>query len=250
MSERKKAVVRGRRPNSEPSGRRALLKAALSVFSKKGYEGTSLRLLASEAQVDMALVARLFGSKSMLWLAVIDDLSGRQAAHLEKMKALTELSVHSPDLAFKEFVELFAQISFEIPEFPLFLLQEAGLSGERSGLLSKKLVTPFRLACSPLLAAAVSSGIVHTKDRDLLWAMLVSAIALPMVCPHLFFRKRAVTPKLRDAIAEQAVLMFCSANGSKNDYKPSMAASSTRWPSGLSKHDRQSGDATKLSAAT
>ena len=74
-------------------------------------------MLASEAQVDVALVARLFGSKSMLWLAVIDDLPERQVSHLKKTKALAELSVHSPDQAFKECVELFAQMSFEIPEF-------------------------------------------------------------------------------------------------------------------------------------
>jgi AcrR family transcriptional regulator len=215
MPESKKAAVRGRRPSSEPSGRGALLKAALSAFSKKGYEGTSLRLLASEAQVDMALVARLFGSKSMLWLAVIDDLSERQVSHLEKTKALAELSVHSPDQAFKEFVELFAQISFEIPEFPAFLLQEAASGGERLELLSTKLVKPFRLASAPILAATVSSGIVHIKDHDLLWGMLVSAIAVPMVCPRLFLQKRALTPKLRDAIAEQAVLMFCSSNSSQ-----------------------------------
>ena len=45
-------------------------------------------------------------------------------------------------------------------------------------LLSTKLVKPFRVASAPILAATVSSGIVQIKDHDLLWGMLVSAIAV------------------------------------------------------------------------
>jgi AcrR family transcriptional regulator len=76
------SVPRGRRRTGEISGREALLKAALQAFSRHGYEGVSLRSLASEASVDMALVARIFGSKGELWRAVIGQLAARQVDHL------------------------------------------------------------------------------------------------------------------------------------------------------------------------
>jgi AcrR family transcriptional regulator len=87
------ARLRGRRPGGEVSGREALLRAALSDFSRYGFEGTSLRSLAASAGVDMALVARLFGSKADLWIAVVDHLAERQAADRAKLAALAKLAL-------------------------------------------------------------------------------------------------------------------------------------------------------------
>jgi AcrR family transcriptional regulator len=61
---------RGRRPG--PSTTRAeILAAARSLFGTRGYEGTTLRMIAEAAGVDPALVARSFGDKDGLFRAAV-----------------------------------------------------------------------------------------------------------------------------------------------------------------------------------
>lgn len=58
----------GRRPGSEDT-RAAILAAARTAFGERGYEGASIRDIASRAGVDGALVHHYFGSKQRLFLA-------------------------------------------------------------------------------------------------------------------------------------------------------------------------------------
>jgi AcrR family transcriptional regulator len=58
----------GRRPGSEDT-RGRILNAAREAFGERGYEGTSVRGIASRAGVDAALVHHYFGSKQRLFLA-------------------------------------------------------------------------------------------------------------------------------------------------------------------------------------
>jgi AcrR family transcriptional regulator len=58
----------GRRPGT-PDTRDAILTVARRRFATRGYEATSLRGIATEAQVDPALVIHYFGSKEGLFVA-------------------------------------------------------------------------------------------------------------------------------------------------------------------------------------
>jgi len=61
---------RGRRPG--PSTTRAeILAAARTLFGTRGYEGTTLRMIAEAARVDPALVARSFRGKDGLFRAAV-----------------------------------------------------------------------------------------------------------------------------------------------------------------------------------
>jgi AcrR family transcriptional regulator len=55
----------GRRPGSSTS-REAILAAARRLFAERGYAGTSMRAIATEAGVDASLIVHFFGSKSGL----------------------------------------------------------------------------------------------------------------------------------------------------------------------------------------
>jgi AcrR family transcriptional regulator len=62
---------KGRRPG--PSTTRAeILDAARTLFGRHGYDGTTLRMIAKQAEVDPALVARAFGSKHGLFLVAVE----------------------------------------------------------------------------------------------------------------------------------------------------------------------------------
>jgi AcrR family transcriptional regulator len=55
----------GRRPGASGS-REAILEAARRLFAEHGYVGTSMRMIASEAGVDAALIVHFFGTKAQL----------------------------------------------------------------------------------------------------------------------------------------------------------------------------------------
>jgi AcrR family transcriptional regulator len=61
-----------RRRDAEAT-RRALLDAGGALFDERGYERATIREIGERAGVDPALIARYFGSKEALYLAVLAD---------------------------------------------------------------------------------------------------------------------------------------------------------------------------------
>jgi AcrR family transcriptional regulator len=60
----------GRRPGGS-SSREAILDAARRLFAERGYAGTSMRAIATEAGVDAALIVHFFGTKAQLLGAAV-----------------------------------------------------------------------------------------------------------------------------------------------------------------------------------
>jgi AcrR family transcriptional regulator len=61
----------GRRPGN-PATRDAVLTAARTAFAERGFDGATIRAIATAAGVDPALVHHYFGSKDQLFLAAIE----------------------------------------------------------------------------------------------------------------------------------------------------------------------------------
>lgn len=61
----------GRRKGS-PDTREAILDAARAAFAERGFDGASIRVIASGAGVDPALVHHYFGTKERLFLDVVE----------------------------------------------------------------------------------------------------------------------------------------------------------------------------------
>jgi AcrR family transcriptional regulator len=62
----------GRRPGN-PDTRESILDAARSAFADKGFDGASIRGIATGAGVDPALVHHYFGTKNQLFLAAMNS---------------------------------------------------------------------------------------------------------------------------------------------------------------------------------
>lgn len=60
------------RTRNAAATRQSILDAARSRFAEEGYDGASLREIASDAGVDAALVSRYFGSKEELFVEVLN----------------------------------------------------------------------------------------------------------------------------------------------------------------------------------
>jgi AcrR family transcriptional regulator len=61
----------GRRPGNQDT-REAILTAARQAFADRGFDGASIRQIATSAGVDPALVHHYFGAKDQLFLATMD----------------------------------------------------------------------------------------------------------------------------------------------------------------------------------
>ncbi|GLY93522.1 TetR family transcriptional regulator [Actinoplanes sp. NBRC 103695] len=61
----------GRRPGNQDT-REAILAAARTIFAERGFDKTSIRAIATAAEVDPALVHHYFGTKDKLFLASMD----------------------------------------------------------------------------------------------------------------------------------------------------------------------------------
>src|SRR5256885_17260175 len=61
----------GRRPGNQDT-REAILAAARETFAERGFDGASIRAIATSAGVDPALVHHYFGTKDELFLATVE----------------------------------------------------------------------------------------------------------------------------------------------------------------------------------
>ena len=84
MTSTQQSHLRGpQRPAGAPVGpqqvRRAVLDAAARLFAERGVDGVSLRDIAAQADVHLALIGRYIGNREAVVLAVFDHLSERLA---------------------------------------------------------------------------------------------------------------------------------------------------------------------------
>ena len=71
--------------------RQDILKAAMELFAKKGFRGTTTRDLASQAEVNEAIIFRHFTNKEELYSAILEHKAGEnREAMIEELERLAE----------------------------------------------------------------------------------------------------------------------------------------------------------------
>lgn len=205
-----KSHRRGRRFSADVPGRQALLLAAMSWFARCGFDSAGLRAIAADAGVDMPLVARLFGSKANLWAAVVDFLAEKQIAHRSHLQKIITSNSATTAEKMHDFIVLFAEISWEIPELPAFLMQEVTNPGERLDIVNRELITPFSALCMPLVEVAIADKVIKAHDPSLFLKMLFAAVSQPMLSCALSETASKKDAQLREDITREAISMFIS----------------------------------------
>lgn len=124
----------GRRPGS-PDTRDAILAVARRMFATSGYEATSLRGIATEANVDPALLIHYFGSKQDLFVAAAGLPPG-----------LTELLAHLAALPMPEFarglVSTYLQfVDSDSSRNAILALVRSAVSNEQAAGMLRELLT-------------------------------------------------------------------------------------------------------------
>jgi TetR/AcrR family transcriptional regulator len=197
---------RGRPRRSENPKQDEILRAALRAFAQGGYEGTNLRRIAVDADVDVALIAHHFGSKLGLWKATVDSLATRLLDLIEEAPA------ESSDAEVADRVRLALRRHIEtvsdMPELGMLVTQEMQFSGERRDYVFDRLVKPHHDQLVPLIREAIAVGVIRPQDPDMLFFLLVTSIATSMAIRPLiarFSKAAGSVEQFRDAL-EQSVM--------------------------------------------
>ena len=85
---RRRAAPRGAAAAARPDRRQAILLAAEKLFAQRGYHAVSLRQIADEAAVPLALVAYYFGAKHELFIAIFEHWNATIEARLAALGAV------------------------------------------------------------------------------------------------------------------------------------------------------------------
>lgn len=143
---------RGRRPGS-PDTRSAILGAARELFAERGFAGTSVRAVASAAEVDPALVHHYFGRKDALFMAALE-------VPVDPRELLGDVVAAGPDGAGERFLRVFlsvwddAELRPRLLAFVRTVLEPSGRELFRHGFLDVV-----------LLPVARDLGIDHPEAR-------------------------------------------------------------------------------------
>jgi AcrR family transcriptional regulator len=149
----------GRRPGT-PDTREAILRVARREFATRGYDATSLRLIAAEAEVDPALAIHYFGNKDNLFVAA----TGLPAGLPDAIAGLAGIPVADfPAALVRAYLEL---VDSDDSRNAILALVRSAVSHERAAAMLREFLTAQLL---PVIARLTQ------REDALLRASLVAA---------------------------------------------------------------------------
>ncbi|MBK3563692.1 TetR/AcrR family transcriptional regulator [Streptomyces sp. MBT62] len=178
----------GPRRRDAAATRQALLEAASSRFTRLGYDRTTLRDVAADVGVNLALIKRYFESKEGLFKAALASTPrflGRDEHFPQDREALAEALSH----------QLSAGAWPEFGEHPVLMLLR-GSGDERVDALRRKALDEFG---RQILAASGGEPAGEDDDERLLRAQLLVALGVGVAV----VRSAVGLRPLRDATAGQ-----------------------------------------------
>src|SRR6186997_89530 len=78
--------------NTKDGKRQEILKAAMELFARKGFRGTTTRDLASQSDVNEAIIFRYFTNKSELYRAILEEKVHQGDEHYRQVEQMAKTS--------------------------------------------------------------------------------------------------------------------------------------------------------------
>ena len=168
----------GKRHRDAKSTQRRILKAALALFSKKGFDGVRVKEIAKASGVSVPLLCHHFQDKETLYQSVIDQALLRVATLGKDLLARAGSISKSLEAFISGMMEILTTDSQEIA----FLHRELLEGGARLRKKSKELLLPLKQALIEEITAAQAIGELRGDlDPEFLLLHLVGAILYPTI---------------------------------------------------------------------
>ena len=143
---------RGRPKDTDTDTSATISRAALQRFAAQGFEATSLREIAGDAGVDVALISYRFGGKQGLWKDIISQAGADLREALEQARGNSEEASAQQRLGHS--ARAFLAYLLDRPEVPRLLLRDITIDSDRSQWLLETLSLPLHRHFIDLVQAA------------------------------------------------------------------------------------------------
>jgi AcrR family transcriptional regulator len=180
-------TAKGQRPRGRPaknddpadsSKAEQIRDAALKIFARDGFAAASLRPIAAEAGVHVALIGHNYGSKLQLWRAVIDYVAERLVTGIRSISA-EEPSEQSSGVGLPQVISQLVDVVCDTPFLAQFMLKEVSQQDERFEYIYERLVKPMHDLLLPAFQVVQSSSDERRFDPE--YALLVFTGSIAMV---------------------------------------------------------------------
>lgn len=149
------------RADGAPNARDAILSAALTVFAKHGFEGASLLEIANHAGTRHPVILYHFGSKELLWQAVINHIFNFGDLHVNRYRNVDAWTRDLEPLAVLKLVcRSFIHFAANNPERLALVIYELYGGSSRLQWLCETHFGPFYARLGPIIQAAVDDGAI------------------------------------------------------------------------------------------
>ena len=155
--------------------KKLLIEVAERLFAEHGFEGTSVRLLASEANMNIAMISYYFGSKEKMMEAILDR---RSALNRENFTKISEMPNASSWQKIEAVIDLYVDMMSGNRNFHKIMFREVALS-QREELTSKiaQFVSKNMQNIKNIIQEGVDNGDFKQVDAPMLMATLVGTIS-------------------------------------------------------------------------
>jgi TetR/AcrR family transcriptional regulator len=162
-----------------------IIRAALAVFARSGFEAASLRDIAADAASTHSLIRHHFGSKEGVWQAVVNHTVLQYTESLEAhLEPLGNKQSSDPVETLRSVLRAMLRVSATHSEVAKLLMREGGEEGPRLDyLLERLLQSQGRLI--PLLKAVQKLGYLKQFDPPMFLMSLLVMGDGPLALPAL-----------------------------------------------------------------
>ena len=154
--------------------REIIISTAMKLFAQKGFEGTSVREIASGADVNPAMISYYFGSKEKLFEKLVEHKAGFLKGVFAELVNNTSLSqIEKLYVVIDSYVDRM----FQNPQFHHLLHRELSLDRrpQMKNAITEILLRNF-ISVKAILQQGIDSGEFNTVDTELTIATIIGTI--------------------------------------------------------------------------
>lgn len=164
-----------------------ILVCARELFSKKGFDATTMDDVAQRSGFNKALIYYYFKNKSALYSMVMSELFDEIYEKVRKKQKNCE----SIEEELKTFIYTYTQYAYEHPYFPALLLRELSDSGAHLPEMMFERMRRLFVLLSDILARGEKKGVFCHNIPMVIHFMIIGSINLMITTQPL--RKKAIT---------------------------------------------------------
>ena len=173
----------GRQPaKNAVNTRRDIIVAAMKTFADEGFEGASLRDIATRAGVTHGLIRHHFGAKLDLWKAVVDFAIEQYATYLTPL--LAQVNEMDSLQLLKICVRNFVYVSAQYPEIAKVIMNDCKQKGPRLDYVSERMF-PLLRAIEPIFLNIQARGNLKKFNHETFFLFLVTTGSAPFAASAL-----------------------------------------------------------------